>query len=398
MKYLLFIILLIVANTATSAKWDYYNDSNSIIKGGASSIVVDYNNIVWVSTGDGLVSIDGSNWTKYDSTDSDYIKYATDLTIDNYGKLWFVSNGRVVKYEDSKFVKIDSLYGAKFIEFDSENSYWVANNESIYKKEGNEFIEKYKSDSVENNAVSLTIKGNENVYFSRLFYSDLCLLQDDGTKLCFDKNNSEIPEPYSITSFATDSSGSIWTGGRSLIQGFDGEKWKVYDSLKTNDNNIGMKYRALCFDKNNILWALSNPHISGNIYLFRIGENVESYTIDTNFVDPEKFNIIFDLAIDFNGNVWIASTMGLFKFTPELTNIDNQYSNNSNIDITYEENNIEITSQEMLTNIEIFDLMGGNVIAKSDINALEYTLETSELVKGLYILRVNNISYKFLKR
>ncbi|MER3329271.1 MAG: hypothetical protein RIF34_06800, partial [Candidatus Kapaibacterium sp.] len=78
MKYLLFIILLIVANTVTYAKWDIYNDSNSIIKGGAFSIVVDYNNIVWLSTGDGLVSIDGANWTEYDSTDSDYIKYATD--------------------------------------------------------------------------------------------------------------------------------------------------------------------------------------------------------------------------------------------------------------------------------------------------------------------------------
>lgn len=398
MKYLLFIILFIVVNTVTYAKWDYYNDSNSIIKGGASSIVVDYNNIVWVSTGDGLVSIDGDNWTKYDSTDSDYIKYATDLTIDNYGKLWFVSNGRVVKYEDDKFVKIDSLYGAKFIEFDSDGNYWVSSSLSIFKHEDGKLIEKFRGVRDELEFTNLVINGKENIYFSRFFYNDLCQLKDDSTIVCFENNNSGIPESSPLTAFATDSSGNIWTGGRLLIQGFDGDKWKIYDSLKTNDNNFGRKYTALGFDKNNILWALSNPHISGKIYLFRIGGNVESYTIDTNYVDPEKFNIIFDLAVDFNGNVWVASTMGLFKFTPEITNVDNQNSNKANIDITYEENSIRITTKEFLKSIEVFDLMGGNIIAKSGINALEYTLATSELVRGLYILKVNNISYKFLKR
>lgn len=397
MKYLLIIILFVVANTVTYAKWDYYNDSNSIVKGGTSSIVVDYNNTVWVKTGDGIVAIDGDKWTLYDSTDSDYIKYSTDLTIDNYGNLWFVSNGRVVKYEDGNFIKIDSLYGAKLIEFDSNNNYWVASSLSIFKHEGDKFIEKYRGIRDELEFTKLIINGKDNIYFSRFFYSDLCQLKQDSTIVCYDNNNSGMPESSSLTAFATDSSGNIWTGGRLLIQGFDGDKWKIYDSLKTNDNNFGRKYTALGFDKNNSLWALSNWSMLSNSYLFKIDQHVESYILDTNLLDDEFFNPIYDLAIDFIGNVWLVSPMGLFKFTPELTNIDNYNSNKANVDITYKENYIGITSQESLKIIEIFDLMGGNVIANSDIDAHEYTLDTSELAKGLYILRVNNKSYKFMK-
>jgi|GEM_PF-1606222 len=397
MKYILFIILLFVANTVTYAKWDYYNDSNSIVKGGASSIVVDYNNTVWVKTGDGIVAIDGDKWTLYDSTDSDYIKYSTDLTIDNYGNLWFVSNGRVVKYEDGNFIKIDSLYGAKLIEFDSNNNYWVASSLSIFKHEGDKFIEKYRGIRDELEFTKLIINGKDNIYFSRFFYSDLCQLKADSTVICFNSQNSGVPNNYSFYSSAMDSNGNLWLGDNWNIIKFDGSNWTVLDTLKSNDNHIGRFYRAIGVDKNNTLWTFSNYSFTFNSYLFRIDKNIECYVLDKDHLGDEIFNQVANLAIDFNGNVWIASTMGLFKFTPELTNIDNYNSNKANVDITYKENYIGITSQESLKIIEIFDLMGGNVIANSDIDAHEYTLDTSELAKGLYILRVNNKSYKFMK-
>ncbi|MER3330300.1 MAG: hypothetical protein RIF34_12025, partial [Candidatus Kapaibacterium sp.] len=318
--------------------------------------------------------------------------------IDNYGKLWFVSNGRVVKFEDGNFIKIDSLYGAKFIEFDSKNNYWVASSLSIFKLEGDKFIEKYRGIRDELEFTNLIIDGKDNIYFKRFFYSDLCQLNEDSTIVCFDNNNSGILESSSLTAFATDSSGNIWTGGRLLIQGFDGDKWKIYDSLKTNDNNFGRKYTALGFDKNNSLWALSNWSMLSNSYLFKIDQHVESYILDTNLLGDEFFNPIYDLAIDFSGNVWLVSPMGLFKFTPELTNIEAENTNDNRYNISYGIDNIGISSADIIYKIEIFDLMGSSLFSLSDIDNYEYTVNTASLMKGLYILRINNTSYKFLKR
>lgn len=399
MKYLLYIILFTMTFTFSNAKWEYYNDSNSLIKLGTSSIVVDYNNTVWVKTGGGIVAIDGDNWTLFDSTDSEHINKATDLTIDIYGNLWFVSNGNIVTYENNEFIKKDSLNGAQFIEFDSDNNYWISVDRSIYKKEGNEFIEKYHDYKGENSVASLIINGNDNVYFSRLFNGDLCQIFNDGSIVCLDKNNSEIPNPYSISSFATDSNGNIWVGGLFYsIQGFDGSTWTKYDSLKTNDNTIGRKYKSIGFDKNNILWAICNPRLSGDSYLFRIGKNIESYTLETTLYDPIDFNVIYDLAIDFNGNVWVTSNMGLFKFTPELTNVEEDNTNDNRHNISYKVDNIEIISSVIISKIEIFDLMGSSLLSVSNIDNYEFTINTNSLMKGLYILRVNNTSYKFLKR
>ena len=398
MKYLLFIILFVVANTVTNAKWDFYNDSNSVIKRYASSIVVDYNNTVWFKSEGRIIAIEGDNWTFYDSTDSKYITYAADLTIDRNGNLWFASYGSIVKFENGNFIEVDFIKGIHNIEFDSENNYWVANKESIFKNENGKFIEKYRDTTGEFEPTKLIIDGKDNIYFKRFFYNDLCQLKEDSSVICYHKQNSGVPNNFSFYSSAIDSNGNIWLGGDWSIMSFDEINWTVVDTLKTTDNRVGRFYRGIGFDKNNTLWALSNYSPTYHSYLFKINGNVESFILDTNLLGNDFFNLVNDLAIDFNGNVWLASTMGLFKFTPEITNVDNQNSNNSNIDIRQGENNIGITSQELLTNIEVFDLMGGSVSTISDINAFEYTLDTGHLIKGLYILRVNNSSYKFLKR
>jgi len=384
--------------TFSNAKWDFYNDSNSIIKGGAYSIVVDYNNTVWVSTGGGIVAIDGDNWTLYDSTDSDYIKYSTDLTIDNFGNLWFVSNGRVVKYENGNFIKIDSLYGAKFIEFDSENNYWVASSLSIFKHEGDKFIEKYRGIRDELEFTKLIIDGKDNIYFSRFFYSDLCQLKEDSTVICYNNQNSGAPNNYSFYSSVLDSNGNIWLGGDWSIMSFDGSNWTVVDTLRTTDNRVGRFYRGIGFDKNNTLWALSNYSLTFHSYLFKIDGNVESFILDTSMIEYDFFNFVNNLAVDLNGNVWIASSMGLFKFTPEFTNVEEEKTNDKRLNINFGVDNIEITSSDIISKIEIFDLMGSSLLSVSNIDNYEYTINTTSLMKGLYILRINNTSYKFLKR
>ncbi len=398
MKYLLFIILLIVANTVTYAKWDIYNNTNSIIESGTHSIVVDLNNIVWFKSGINLVAIDGDNWTKYDSTDSDYIKDATDLTIDNFGNLWFVSAGTVVRYEDGKFIEVSSIKGIRSIEFDSDGNYWVANKESIFKNENGKFLEKFRDTTGELEPTKLIINGKDNIYFKRFFYSDLCQLKADSTVICFNSQNSGVPNNYSFYSSAMDSNGNLWLGDNWNIIKFDGSNWTVLDTLKSNDNHIGRFYRAIGVDKNNTLWTFSNYSFTFNSYLFRIDKNIECYVLDKDHLGDEIFNQVANLAIDFNGNVWIASTMGLFKFTPELTNIEAEKTNDNIYNISYGIDNIGISSTDIISKIEIFDLMGSSLLSVSNIDNFEYTVNTASLMKGLYILRINNTSYKFLKR
>ncbi len=398
MKRLLYIILFAMTFTVSDAKWEYYNDSNSLIKRYASSIVVDYNNTIWFKSDGRIIAIEGDNWTMYDSTVSKYITYATDLTIDIYGNLWFASNGSVVKFENGNFIEFDFIKGIHNIEFDSEGNYWVANKESIFKKEDGKFIEKYRDTTGEFEPTKLIIDGKDNIYFKRFFYFDLCQLKEDITVICYNNQNSGAPSNYSFYSSALDSNGNIWLGGDWSIMSFDGSSWTVIDSLKTNNSHSGRFYRGIGFDKNNTLWALSNwsSYISSD--LFKIDENLESYKLDSSILGNEFANLVNDLAIDFNGNVWVTSNMGLFKFTPEVTDVEYEKTYDNKYNISYGVENIEISSSDNISKIEIFDLMGSSLFSLSDIDNYEYTVNTASLMKGLYILRVDNISYKFLKR
>ncbi|MFA7327719.1 MAG: T9SS type A sorting domain-containing protein [Candidatus Kapaibacterium sp.] len=142
---------------------------------------------------------------------------------------------------------------------------------------------------------------------------------------------------------------------------------------------------------------------TGKYYEMSFNDFIEwkSYYTEIDYLEKsigiEKIISIFEID---NGFIIGSDKSRIYKakINNIASSINNDRSNISNLDIKYDENRIRIVSKEIIINVEVFDLMGGNVIAKSDINAFEYTLDTSGLVKGLYILRVNNISYKFLKR
>ncbi len=85
-------------------------------------------------------------------------------------------------------------------------------------------------------------------------------------------------------------------------------------------------------------------------------------------------------------------------YSTSQANVEEENTNDNRYNISYGVENLEISSSDIISKIEIFDLMGSSLFSLSDIDNYEYTVNTASLMKGLYILRVDNISYKFLKR
>jgi hypothetical protein len=115
-----------------------------------------------------------------------------------------------------------------------------------------------------------------------------------------------------VNAFAFDLADSIWVGTDNGLAKFDGkspEGWKVYNSKNSPipDNKI----TALAVNNNNIIWiGFSN----GNLASFN----------GYNWIIFDKYsgtgNVINDLEIDIDGNIWIArnGTPGLVKFNGEF--------------------------------------------------------------------------------
>lgn len=203
-----------------------------------------------------------------------------------------------------------------------------------------------------------------------------------------------MPKNSGLYSSAIDSNGNIWVGSRFQIFNKDGENWTILDTLKTSDNLNGRNYRGMAFDKNNVLWVLANNSFLDKSYLFKIDENIESYILDTNLLGIDFFNLVQELDIDLSGNVWVCSSMGLFKFTPSTISILNSEVNNVSVFPNPADNEVKLEYDKSITSIKVIGINGELVFSVDDIaESYSYKLDVSNYVKGLYIIEVNGIDF-----
>jgi ligand-binding sensor domain-containing protein len=114
-----------------------YLPSNSQIPSDiVNSIEIDKNNVVWLGTNNGLVKIDNSNWTIFNSSNSGLTdNYINSVLMDSKNKIWLgLNNNGICNFDGTNWTNFNYLTeGYNSISIfdvfeDADNNIWIASN------------------------------------------------------------------------------------------------------------------------------------------------------------------------------------------------------------------------------------------------------------------------------
>jgi ligand-binding sensor domain-containing protein len=186
-----------------------------------TSIAVDSDGYLWIGTiRDGLVKFDGTNWTRYDTSNSDIPnENIRSIDIDGSGFKWIGTwGGGLVRFDDINWTTYDtsnsglpSIYVLS-IAIDGDGTKWIGTYlGGLTKYDGTSWTTYNTSNSglpLNNDVQSIAIDGNGNKWMG----NGGGLTKYDGTNwTTFTVLNSGLPDCF-VLSLSIDSSGTKWIG------------------------------------------------------------------------------------------------------------------------------------------------------------------------------------------
>lgn len=255
----------------SDVKYQLFNTLNSDLPdNNIWSIEVDKDGNKWIGTGKkGLVKMNGSNWKIFNKENS-IIKgfYISPLFCDNSNNIWLTHS------------KPDAL-----LKFDGNK--WKQLPKSITK------LRQSPIKIVEDNKGNLYLGG-----FNELVKYD----GKNWNKIALPKGN------FTIRAIAVDNDGTIAVGHNNGMIIKRNGKWKFY-RVKKNENKLQNYVRSLKYLKKGKLFIGYGGNLDGG---FSILEN-ENWTHYNKKNSKLSNNMVRDIEIDKNGNLWLATNDGLNK-------------------------------------------------------------------------------------
>ena len=147
---------------------------------------------------------------------------------------------------------------------------------------------------------------------------------------------------------------------------------------------------GICF----VMSAQANP-MQFSIYTF--DGNISTYKLDDNPKIEIKENqlIIFNKSIEVS---FVFSNLQKLVYQSSLSNIDAVQNIEQQPVLFLEDNYIKILPLQKVAQISIYD-MNGMLIDTKELEANQHHLiSISDLTQGLYIISLNNTTYKILKK
>lgn len=242
---LLIICLSLVSTTALSQiTWTIYDTSNSVLPHMIVSNVCEGDGgVIWAATNKGLVKIDGTNWTVYDTSGTGH--------------------------------SLSNLFSMAFDK--TNNMLWISNPYNLFRFDGNTWMQ-WNYSALVGSSISIAIQSDGTVWQTHYNWPGPGGISsfDGNTFTYYNSFNSPLPENM-VGHIAVDYNDDLWitTDTSGLVRFSGGTTWTVYDS--SNTPVLSNSVRLIAFDTNNQLWV-SGYHYPG----------------------PQPFLASFD------GNTWVA--------------------------------------------------------------------------------------------
>ncbi len=300
---------LFVRKRSTGAIILSYSTSNGLPSNSINKIFIDPFSNVWVGTSNGLAKFDGSSWETFDfssdNTDanSDNI---IDIRQDIAGAIWIIkkpyySNTLLKKYENNLWTNytVPEDIDLYCLEMANNGTIWLGAYNGIYTFD--ETTYNHISYLTDTSIVDIQEDINGDIWFGTSGYG---LGYFDGTNYVTYTTNDGLITDY-VHSIAFDSDNNIWLAGYDGVTKFDPEdidtetfgeaegiyKYANYINIDSDGYAwIGTDYGLNKYDPSTSEW---NKFLDNN-------------SIPTNWV--------YDLALDQNDDLWVATEVGLSKY------------------------------------------------------------------------------------
>jgi len=394
-KLLFFIVLIFIATNIRSQQWVIYTPYNSGLPDSfVGSILIDSNNVKWITTSNGFVRLKGNSWTVYDTINSGLPQNACyPVTKDKQNNLWIGTANKGIAKFDGVHWTIYNLENTGLpinysisIVFDNNNTKWIGGGGGVYKFNDTIWIRYYPGNSGQPSNMVRNLFYKNNILWVGTY--DKGLIKYDGQNwTVYNFNNSGLPS-NEINMIKSDIYDNIWIstfwGG---VAKFNTEQniWTVYNTGNSGlqDNNT----LSIYVDNNNVKW---------------IGASGLAIYNDTTWqIFPYPFlNDVLNFEKDKYGNMWICVAGGLYVYNPNgvvgienistivpenfvfLQNYPNPFNPTTKIKISIPESTSVLLNVYDVNGKLIKELTKG----KFSKGVYEYIFNGSNLASGVYFV------------
>lgn len=313
----------IAEDEKTNSIWKLYTFQNSRLPYNlCRSAEIDSKGNVWIGTDRGVVKISGEEWTVLDANNSGLESnqmgntVSWDLTIDKNDNVWTETMSKIKVFDGDSWKTIDKSNSplkksGKIISQDS--TIWIVGFEGFYECTD----DKWSEYNVDNSGLaSNTTRGVYRDKSNNLWVAtDQGISFYDGKKWkTYNSKNSKMPA-NSVRVVTGDKQGNVWIGvGTGKNDNIGGvvmitpeSKWTVFtmkNSKLPSPIVSDIKFEGI---NDEIIWICT-----GNFLVRKESDNWEIYDNTNSFIPK---NYVSTLAIDRDGNKWIATYSGLIFTT-----------------------------------------------------------------------------------
>jgi ligand-binding sensor domain-containing protein len=408
MKYFLTtIFLLLSVLVQAQPQWVIYTTNNSGLPSNlVGGILIDSNNVKWITTDNGLAKLQGNTWTVYDTLNSGLPQnHCYGIVLDKKNKMWMTCPIKgLVKYDGINWTVYNNentglpVNWSGHVNVDDDDIKWFAGH-GLFKYNDTNWIYYNTNNSGLPTNSTLGIIVKNNIVWVGTYMGGL--VRFDGVNwTVYNTLNSGIPSNW-IYMITSDLQNNLWfaTFFGGLAKYNESQNiWTVYNTTNSglHHNNLYSVY----VDNNNIKWIGG-----GGMAIF----NDTTWQIFTYPFITEVFNF----SKDRYGNMWICSDIGLYVYNPAgVVGIENNttvisenylfiqnYPNpfNNEIKIKYQvARQGKTLGNNKYVSLKIYDILGKEITTlvnkKQDIGEYEVSFNGINLAGGIYfaVLKIDS--------
>ena len=291
-----------------------YNERNGLPTGEANAILQTSDGYIWIGSYGGLVRYDGSSFRNYSTEGKIPSASVRSLFEDAEGRLWIGTNDAGVFYmENDEIIPVENSIDNSYMiirDFAEgfSNTIYVASNSGMALVHGGT-LTPCRGERINSETVYTVAVDRFGRVWGRL-NSGLCAVVQDGEVVHIFSSEDFFDEGTEINATANDSAGNIYRGssGNEILRlTFDS------DSLEVSDMNVEHIDTENVTTHNKIIAADDGSMIvCGNYGLCVIEADGTKMCFDEN----DYASAINDAIIDYEGNIWFASTSSaVVKYT-----------------------------------------------------------------------------------
>jgi len=298
--------------SAQNPQWINYSELTQFPLVG--SILIDSNDVKWITTTDGLLKYDNLGWRRYDTTNSGLPENALgEMAIDTSGNLWITTENKgLVKYDGQNWTVYNTSNSQlptntfRGIAIDKMNNKWLTTvTKGILKFNSDTCITFDTSNSGVQSLSTNSIRIEDNVKWFAAGYRGVVKFNDTSWVRYY-TGNSGLPDNWVIEIYI-DKQKNKWFGTQfGYVAKFNSINniWTVYNEVYPG--LPGGFYTEIAVDNRNIKWFGSN---SGLVKYNDTTVTVYGPPIPSN-------SLITALKLDRYNNLWIGIDGGIFVHNP----------------------------------------------------------------------------------